>query len=309
MQVVIPAALPPSALAGELASRLAQRAPVLHAWMQRASHEVEALDLKSAGCTPFEAWQLRQAGFRPAPGQRLGAGLAPLRAGARAPTGAPVWLAELSHIALSTEGAMLVDPAMLEVSPEEDAALFASVQPVLKGSGFAMQRLYPGTWLACLPDGVTMPSASPAVVAGAGLDAWWPQDAGARPWRRLLNEIQMAWHEHPANQARAERGQLPINSLWLYGGAAAWDAAPGEPAQVHEDLVAPARAGDWPAWLDALAGLDARVLRPLADAGRPPVLILTGADRLVRLTLPASRLLRRLAWPKKNWKSWWYPHD
>ncbi|MFQ6707899.1 putative sulfate exporter family transporter, partial [Bordetella pertussis] len=56
-------------------------------------------------------------------------------------------------------------------------------------------------------------------VAGQRLRAWWTQDVAMRPWRRLLNEIQMVWYEHPVNEARAARGAAPINALWLYGGA------------------------------------------------------------------------------------------
>ena len=33
-----------------------------------------------------------------------------------------------------------------------------------------------------------------------------------------LNELQMLLHDHPVNQAREARGELPVNSLWLWGG-------------------------------------------------------------------------------------------
>ena len=36
-------------------------------------------------------------------------------------------------------------------------------------------------------------------------------------WYKLLNEIQMFMHQHPANQRRLQRGLLPINSLWFWG--------------------------------------------------------------------------------------------
>jgi hypothetical protein len=37
-------------------------------------------------------------------------------------------------------------------------------------------------------------------------------------WTRLLNEVQMALHDHPFNQARMASGQTPVNSLWPWGG-------------------------------------------------------------------------------------------
>lgn len=39
--------------------------------------------------------------------------------------------------------------------------------------------------------------------------------------RNLLSEIEMALHEHEVNLEREANGQLPINSLWLWGGGTA----------------------------------------------------------------------------------------
>jgi hypothetical protein len=45
--------------------------------------------------------------------------------------------------------------------------------------------------------------------------------AAARLMRRLQNEAQMVLHDHPVNLARAARGELTVNSLWLdHAGAA-----------------------------------------------------------------------------------------
>ena len=44
-----------------------------------------------------------------------------------------------------------------------------------------------------------------------------PGEDGPR-WHRHLNEAQMLLHEHPGNEAREARGELPVNSVWLWGG-------------------------------------------------------------------------------------------
>jgi hypothetical protein len=33
----------------------------------------------------------------------------------------------------------------------------------------------------------------------------------------MVNEVQMTWHAHPVNEARAERGLPAVNSLWIEG--------------------------------------------------------------------------------------------
>lgn len=35
----------------------------------------------------------------------------------------------------------------------------------------------------------------------------------------------MIWHDHPVNEARLERGELTVNSIWLHGNGAASDLA------------------------------------------------------------------------------------
>ena len=48
-----------------------------------------------------------------------------------------------------------------------------------------------------------------------------PQGEGALAWASLQNEIQMLLFAHSVNEVREARGELPINSLWFYGLAAA----------------------------------------------------------------------------------------
>ncbi|EJO30450.1 hypothetical protein [Achromobacter marplatensis] len=310
MLIVIPGALPALPVAAELAKLLPERAPTLHSWLLAGAARPAAFDVRAHGCTAFESWQLTRAGYTPEPGLLQGAGLGPLLAAGQAPAGDAVWLAELVHLALGADQANLLDPGQMDLLPEETAALLDTARPLFEGTGFAVDALSPQRWRLRLPDGLRPQTASPQVVAGQRLNEWWRQDTETRPWRRLLNEIQMAWHEHPVNDARAARGLAPVNALWLYGGGTPWPIAPAGPERVLTDLDAPQRTGDWSAWLDALAELDAQHLRPLAGKKGVPdtatELLLLGDDRQVALTLkPRGGLLGLLPAPKKNWSAWW----
>ncbi|MGE8677463.1 MAG: hypothetical protein ACN6PE_02510 [Achromobacter marplatensis] len=310
MLIVIPGALPALPVAAELAKLLPERAPTLHSWLLAGAAQPAAFDVRAHGCTAFESWQLTRAGYTPEPGLQQGAGLGPLLAAGQAPAGDAVWLAELVHLALGADQANLLDPGQMDLLPEETAALLDTARPLFEGTGFAVDALSPQRWRLRLPDGLRPQTASPQVVAGQRLNEWWRQDTETRPWRRLLNEIQMAWHEHPVNDARAARGLAPVNALWLYGGGTPWPIAPAGPERVLTELDAPQRTGDWSAWLDALAELDAQHLRPLAGKKGVPdtatELLLLGDDRKVALTLkPRGGLLGLLPAPKKNWSAWW----
>lgn len=55
-------------------------------------------------------------------------------------------------------------------------------------------------------------------VLGKTANPYIAQSRQHLPWYKLLNEIQMFMHQHPVNQQRIQRGTLPINSLWFWGG-------------------------------------------------------------------------------------------
>jgi hypothetical protein len=163
------------------------------------------------------------------------------------------------------------------------------------------------------------------------LTDWWPQEDSLREWRRLLNEIQMVWHEHPVNLARAERAELPINSLWLFGGAQGWSpghsavqtaaepqnrnrthkealassqpqAADLSSALIYEGLHTPYLQGDWAAWIAALPALSEH----LSTLDPTTSLILTGQQRCVVLTPARKRWWHALIAPRPQpWNTWW----
>ncbi len=40
----------------------------------------------------------------------------------------------------------------------------------------------------------------------------------APEWRCLMSELQIVLHQQPANQAREQRGELPVNGVWIHAG-------------------------------------------------------------------------------------------
>ena len=313
MQIVIPGGLPPAPYAAELAKHLPEHAPSLVALLGRARARIEAFDPVSAGCTTFEAWQLTQSGFPGEPGKPWGAGLGPMLAQTPVTRSDPVWLADFVHLALGTDHASLVTAETLAPTSKEARALFETIAPVLVENGYTGELIDAHRIQITLPAGLAPQTASPNTVAGHPLRAWWATDAESRPWRRLLNEIQMLWHDHPVNEARQSYGQLPINGLWLYGGARPWPIARPTGTDlptVSTQLAAPARAGDWAAWLKALAALEASTFKPLVNdrSGKLQALTLTlmGETRIAHLTLARPSIwLRWIPKPTTDWKHWW----
>lgn len=300
MHIVIPGAWPDPEVAAELATHLAQRAPTLAGWLARGKAETCPSPAAQTWCTPLEHWLLGMRGFEAAQTEHISAGLGPLRG--EAGDAEPVWLAELVHMAPSRDGAALLPAAGLDITPEQSASLLRTAREHLDDSGLELEYLRADTWRVRWPQPVQLACASPALVAVSAVNDWWPQDAAARPWRRLVNTLQMAWFEHPVNQARAQAGQAPVNSLWLYGGGRASQLTrpPLADMTLETALWDRAVAQDWGGWIETLADLETRCFAPRAQ--QRPTLVLTGRDRYAVVPVAGGWLAR---WRTQDWRRWW----
>ncbi len=311
MQIVLPGALPDPAAAKALVPHILETAPTFANWLRQGRADVHPADPASAGCTPFEQWLLKRSGFVKRDGQNLSAGLGPLWANNVTQRDQPVWLAELVHVSPSRDGAVLLPASELEISPQHNGALLESAQTLFAGTGFALHPDSAARWRIELPADFTPQCASPVLVSLATVNEWWPQDIAARPWRRLLNELQMLWYDHPVNNERYAAGRVPVNSLWLFGGASPDQLrqAPASDSAVHGSLLEPGLAQDWGAWIGALGELERNVFKPLA-ANAQPGLVLLGRDRIVEIQPRSQGLLSRLL-PRRNetWRTWWSPQN
>lgn len=317
MILLLPNALPPAGVATELARRLPAVAPTLAGWLTAAAPTLQGVPVAEVGCTADEAWRLQHAGYQPPADAPLGAGW-PLLSGEviEPDPQKPVWLADIAHLRVAQQGVTLFDPAELALTAEHAEALLATALPLLDELGIRGEPLTHGRVRMHLPEGVTPYAPTPGAVGGTDIQDLWPQGAAARPWRRALNLVQMAWHDHPVNDARTAGGLVPVNGLWLFGGGRAAElpgGPPPRPVTIENALDAAARRGDWAAWLDALATLETRCLAPLQAAlarGEPEhlSLVLTGDERIATLDVTPPRGLRRwLPARRQDWPAWWAP--
>lgn len=300
MQIILSGALPDAELAVELAQHLAERAPTLAHWLERGSATMTPSRAADTWCTPLEHWQLIARGFTPVANQHISAGLGPLCAAVDDDD--PIWLADLIHMAPSRDGAALLPAEKLDITEEETRALLHAAQPDLADNGIDLQLHGAHTCRVRWPQAVDFACASPALVARSSVNDWWPQSDQARPWRRLVNSLQMAWYEHPVNVDRAQAGKPPLNSLWLYGGARRNQLALPPPQETRTEgaLQDFAVRQDWGGWLEALTHLEAQVFAPLRT--QSPTLVLTGRERFATV-VPQHGLFARLR--RQDWRRWW----
>lgn len=145
-----------------------------------------------------------------------GAPIAPISA-AFDGLGEGCWLrADPVHLRLQRDRLILLPE--VEVKADEAVQLCAALNEHFTGQGMVFFAPHPQRWymrLDRLPDIETVPLSQ---AAGRNVRDLLPKGAEAAHWHRVFNEIQMLLHSHPANDAREARGELPVNSLWLWGG-------------------------------------------------------------------------------------------
>lgn len=336
MDIVILGAIPHSITAKASEAYIEKQAPVFARLLQTHQANPQWLDIAKLGCTPFEYYQLSQAGYQASNGF-YAPGLAPLRCPhdfSISHPSQPIYLMELTHVEMGLNAASLYLAEELNISEAESEALFESAHALLAGGALSLSTHQGTTALITMSKDLTsVPLMSPALLATGHLNDWQTPSDLPRALRNVLSELQMVWHHHPVNIERETRGLKTINSAWIYGGAALTDISSTPPQVVNHTLTQatqntttqigryntstqpdryqlidtlffPHLHQDWEKWLLQLPELDKQLI-PLLDQGYR--FILCGFDRLVTLT-PKS-FLSHLLTSKNAWKQWWVADD
>lgn len=230
------------------------------------------------------------------------------------------WLrADPVHLRISRDRLTLAEGSVLAVSKDEAEALTAALADHFGSGGPIFQARHSHRWYVALDRAPRLATRPLPEVAGGDIARFLPTGDDAMGWQRIVTEVQMVLHEHPVNERREAAGELPVNSVWLWGGgvrpekvaapfdslwgadslaralavragipandlppdADAWLAAgpSSHPLVLLDSLRIPACYGDPAGWRDAVEILEARWFAPLARA--------LAARRLASLTVVA----------------------
>ncbi len=214
--------------------------------------------------------------------------------------GEDFWLrADPVHLRIERDRVILTE--IPEPGPEA-ARLLCEALGAHFGEAFAPRPVRPDAWVVRIAEERGISTTPLSLAAGQHIDPLLPAGENAGEWRKLLNEVQMLLFSHPVNQAREARGELAINSVWLWGGGRLpqvgqcarslvcdqpdWRAlaqhagakpdmlpkkwSPDVPGEALVILDAPQRhlrRGDFESWLTAMRDFEQNWLAPLLAAG------------------------------------------
>ena len=270
LHFLVPFALPSAADAASSLHTL--DSPALEKLLARASLVERVAGEDFQRTLPHERWLARQFGV--APGSAADeAPLAPYMLLADGGTpGEHAWACvEPVHVEIAHDHLVLVDPAALSLDDGDAAALLAVSRPLIDELGIRLDAPQPTRWYLSSDALLPLAVAAPLRASGRNIEIWLPHEAHtgerSRLWMKLQNEVQMAWFQHPVNEAREARGLPAVNSIWFHaqgvlkpvGRPFARVLSPS-PAALGLARAGGADAGAPPATFDALGARDGATL-------------------------------------------------
>jgi hypothetical protein len=130
------------------------------------------------------------------------------------------WLrADPAHVRAEMGVVRLLACGDLGLSQAEADELIKPLKILFGDIGFPLSAPHPSRWYLMLPKESKLPEFQSLDTAiGADIFSQFPADDTAKRWRALLNEAQITLHNHPLNAERIQKGLLPVNSLYFWGG-------------------------------------------------------------------------------------------
>lgn len=225
------------------------------------------------------------------------------------------------HIHIARDHLVITDPQRLTISEHESRELFKIAHEICVEFGHELVYGDAKSWFLRADEWSELRTSSLSAAAGHNMDIWIAEGEMARPWRKLQNEIQMAWHISLVNQAREENGQTPINSVWLHSGSAQvtppnfLTGVKSLQSVLHDsnlklsmqrividDLNEPALNSDWGSWLAQLNQLEMTCFDPLWSA------LEKGEIKSINLVLSDTQQLALIECrPARFWQMWKKP--
>ena len=333
--LVLPHLLPLPEFAPDLVRALSTpglQTPMLAALLARTvAHQRHAV-MDTARALPHEQWLARALGL--GPGGEPAFAAAAMRGFGLDPEDGTWFIVNPAHVQIARSHSMMADLRQLGLHEAEGRALFETARPLCEEIGRLLRYGDAQTWFLRADDWAHIDSATPDTVAGMDLTDFVPRGPRALAYRKLQNEVQMAWYTHPVNAAREAKRLPAVNAFWLWGAAQSKGQSKGQSSGQVASIGAPgwiaalsdrrlgsfdeldgvlsrdgllvvghlaeaAIAADWGVWLQHVQQLEDKLFAPLHAAlvrGRVKRLHLVASSREGLAEFTTTAMAQRKFW-------------
>lgn len=126
------------------------------------------------------------------------------------------YLIEPVHFRAESDHAVLLGSELLQPQSEEVQQLVETFNAHFAVEGISLHMASASRWYLLSERALSLELRSMEECLGRDIKHFMPQGDDALWWRRILNEAQMLFFEHPVNLQREQQQQLSINGLWLF---------------------------------------------------------------------------------------------
>lgn len=130
------------------------------------------------------------------------------------------------HLRIENNHLLLGDSHILNISLKEAISFTDSINELISADGLTLLPLHSDRWYLRRNQTPELQTFLLSEAAGQNINDLLPHGNDSSIWNSRINEIQMLLYDHSLNQAREARGELAINSVWVWGGGVA-------PQKVH----------------------------------------------------------------------------
>lgn len=188
------------------------------------------------------------------------------------------WWIRADPVYLEPRRDSLILRATSELNAGEADRLAAELNESLALDGWLLRAPHPQRWYLKPPAETGIATTALADAIGHDISPLLPRGPDHKSWHTRLNEIQILLHTSKVNVERETQGQLPVNSVWFWGGGRM--PRLGEPRWSKVWADDPLSLG-----LARLAGIPAQSL-PNAERGWP---MAEGHQLIVLTSLTADK--------------------
>jgi hypothetical protein len=129
-----------------------------------------------------------------------------------------LWMrADPGHLAADRGGVVLMDNSTFTINQHDSLVLAAEIKDIFSDRGFNLEAPTTNRWYLQLNEIPGISTRAIHEVVGNDIDQFMPTGDDKLIWHQLINEIQMCLHSSEVNEDRLKRGELPVNSVWLWG--------------------------------------------------------------------------------------------
>lgn len=122
------------------------------------------------------------------------------------------------HLLPDRDHLVLAGPEALALSQTEADQLATELNVLFEEDGWRIEASTPTRWHLHLPEDPQIRTYDLAMVRGRAISNYLPTGPNGKQWHRVMNEVQMILHASAVNQDRQAANQLPVSSLWFWGG-------------------------------------------------------------------------------------------